>query len=181
MRESPPQILDTNRLYRDYATAVTRWASSLSRSHRDAEDIVQDVFLVVERQRATLAPLRSPAAWLYQITHNIVRRRWRDKLRGATSKGLDALVDDAPSPFDSLERRQSLEQVERAFVALGPRDQRLIWLSDVQGIPTAQISRLTGIRPETLRVRRHRARRQLTRRVRHALGTWRPAPECRAP
>jgi RNA polymerase sigma factor (sigma-70 family) len=173
MRAFPPSTapgpLDTARLYRDYLAAVTRWASRLARPPLDAEDVVQEVFLVVERRRATLPPLRSPAAWLYRITHNIARNHWRDRARHATTIAsphwLEELIDETPGPLEDLERRRSLAQVQQAFVALGRRDQRLIWLCDVQGIPSARVSALTGIKPQTLRVRRHRARLQITRRM----------------
>jgi RNA polymerase sigma-70 factor, ECF subfamily len=171
MRAFPAgEALDTAQLYRDYGVAVARWASRLASSPLDAEDIVQDVFLVVERRRGKpLPPLRNPSAWLYRITHNIARRRWRDKYRRVTAAAsahwLDEAVDETPSPFDDLERRRSMECLQRAFVALGPRDRRLIWLCDVQGVSTERICALTGIRPQTLRVRRYRARLQITRRI----------------
>jgi RNA polymerase sigma factor (sigma-70 family) len=164
-----PGTLDTAALYRDYVAAVTRWANRLARPPLDAEDLVQEVFLVVERRRGSLPPLHSPAAWLYRITHNIARNQWRARDRHATTAAspqwLAELIDETPGPLEDLERRRSLERVRRAFVALGRRDQRLIWLCDVRGVPSARVSALTGIKPQTLRVRRHRARLQITRRI----------------
>src|SRR4051812_49371200 len=140
--------LDTGRLYRDYATAVTRWAGRLARSAADAEDIVQEVFLVVERRRATLPPLQNPAAWLYRITANIVRRRWRDKTRHAlaASQLLDAFIDESPSPLDDLEHRRTMERLDLALGSIGAKDRRLLWLCDVRRMPTSRISALTGIK-----------------------------------
>jgi RNA polymerase sigma-70 factor (ECF subfamily) len=160
--------LDTGRLYRDYAVAVTRWAGRLARSASDAEDIVQEVFLVVERRRATLPPLHNPAAWLYRITANIVRRRWRDKTRHALAAAqlLEAFIDESPSPLDDLEHRRTMERLDEAFGSIGAKDRRLLWLCDVRRMPTSRISALTGIKPQTLRVRRFRARMQIARRMR---------------
>jgi RNA polymerase sigma-70 factor (ECF subfamily) len=160
--------LDTARLYRDYATAVTRWAGRLARSATEAEDIVQEVFLVVERRRSSLPPLRNPAAWLYRITANIVRRKWRDSSRHALAhtQWLEGFVDESPSPFDDLERRRQMERLDEALASLGSKDRRLLWLCDVRRLPTSRISALTGIKPQTLRVRRFRARMQIARRIR---------------
>jgi RNA polymerase sigma-70 factor (ECF subfamily) len=160
--------LDTGRLYRDYAAAVTRWAGRLARSAADAEDIVQEVFLVVERRRATLPPLHNPAAWLYRITANIVRRRWRDKTRHAlaASQLLDGFIDESPSPLDDLEHRRTMERLDLALGSIGAKDRRLLWLCDVRRMPTSRISALTGIKAETLRVRRYRARMQIARQMR---------------
>src|SRR4051812_42461465 len=114
MRASPPSTasLDTAQLYRDHVAAVTRWASRLARPPLDAEDVVQEGFLVGERRRGNLPPLRSPAAWLYRITHNIARNQWRDRARHATTTAspqwLEELIDEKPGPLEDLERRRSL-------------------------------------------------------------------------
>jgi RNA polymerase sigma factor (sigma-70 family) len=160
--------LDTGRLYRDYATAVVRWAASLSRSPVDAEDIAQEVFLVVERRRSCLPDLRNPASWLYRITANIVRRRRRDRNRRglARAQWLDEVANDIPSPFDDLEKRRQMESLDKALGSLGAQDRKLLYLCDVRRMPTKQISALTGINPHTLRVRRFRARMQIARRMR---------------
>jgi RNA polymerase sigma factor (sigma-70 family) len=157
--------VDTARLYREYAPSVTRWAGRLSRSVEDAEDIVQEVFLVVERRRANLPSLRNPAAWLYGITSNVVRRRWRTRSRQALTGAdwLEAVADESPSPFDDLERRRLMASLDRALGSLAARDRRLLWLCDVRRLPTSRISALTGIKPQTLRVRRFRARAQVAR------------------
>jgi RNA polymerase sigma-70 factor (ECF subfamily) len=168
--DGDPIDLDTGRLYRDYAAAVTRWAGRMARSASDAEDIVQEVFLVVERRRGSLPMLRNPAAWLYRITANIVRRRWRDKTRHALARAQlqESFVDESPTPFDDLEHRRTMERLDRALGAIGAKDRRLLWLCDVRRLPTSRISALTGIKPQTLRVRRFRARMQVAQQMRDA-------------
>jgi RNA polymerase sigma-70 factor (ECF subfamily) len=167
---APPCQVDTDRLYRDYATAVARWAGRLVRSPADVEDIVQEVFLVVERRRFSLPALQNPASWLYRVTTNIVRRRWRDQGRHGVSRPqwLDDLADDTPSPLDEVERRRLMESLDRAMDSLRDQDRKLLWLSDVRCLPTSRISEMTGIKPQTLRVRRFRARLQIARRLREA-------------
>jgi RNA polymerase sigma-70 factor (ECF subfamily) len=167
MRNDSPanNELDTARLYREYAPAVSRWAGRLARSASDAEDILQEVFLVVARRRASLPLLHNPGAWLYGITTNVARRRWRDRSRHALADqpGLDALVDESPSPFDDLAQRRLMESLDRALGRLQAWDRRLLWLCDVRHMPTSRISAITGIKQQTLRVRRFRARRQIAR------------------
>jgi RNA polymerase sigma-70 factor (ECF subfamily) len=172
MLKSPPGPVDTDRLYRDYGAAVARWAGRLA-APSDAEDITQEVFLVVERRRATLPPLRCPAAWLYGITLNLARRRWRERSRQAEVRAQwrdEPADDDRPSPFDELESRRRLQRLEQAMAGLPTVDQHLIWMWDVERLPTARISALTGIKPQTLRVRRFRARSKIARRLGVAQG-----------
>jgi RNA polymerase sigma-70 factor (ECF subfamily) len=166
-KTSQPEI-DTDRLYRDYGAAVARWATKLARSAVEAEDIVQEVFLVVHRRLGELPELRSPAPWLFRITENIVRRRWRTQLRTGKSRAgiAEQAPQTAPSPLDELERRRMLQRLEAAMRDLHAEDRKLLWMCDVRRMPTASVTALTGIKPQTLRVRRFRARMQIAQRLR---------------
>jgi RNA polymerase sigma-70 factor (ECF subfamily) len=155
--------VDTAALYRDYGAAVARWATKLARSAHEAEDIVQEVFLVVHRRLGELTELRSPAPWLFRITENIVRRRWRNQLRSGRSRVgmMEQAPEAAPSPLDELERRRMLQRLEQALEELGAEDRNLLYLCDVRRLPTSDVTAMTGIKPQTLRVRRFRARAQI--------------------
>jgi RNA polymerase sigma-70 factor (ECF subfamily) len=155
---------DTAQLFREYAAHVGRWAARLSGSPSDTEDIVQEVFLAVHRQQAAARDIRSPPAWLLQITKNVVRHVWRTRWRAARRADAldrDAPVAAAPDPLAELERRRAAEHLHRALEALDHRYRQVYWLSEIQGLPSSTVAALTGLSPEALRVRRFRARRQL--------------------
>ena len=163
---------DTARLYRDYAAAVARWASKLTRSSSEAEDVVQEVFLVAHRRLPELPPLRNPAPWLFRITTNVVRHRWRDQKRRMVNKRvpMPETAATGPSPLEILERNRQIDRLEQAMSTLHAEDRRLLWLCDVRCLPTSRVTAMTGIKPETLRVRRFRARAQIARQVREQTG-----------
>jgi RNA polymerase sigma-70 factor, ECF subfamily len=164
----PKPEYDTDQLYRDYGVAVARWAAKLGQSPSETEDTVQEVFMVVHRRLGEVPELRNPASWLFRITENIVRRRWRDQLR--TGRSQVGMVEEtpatAPSPLDELERRRMLKKLEAAMGDLPAEDRRLLWLCDVRQLPTSSVTALTGIKPQTLRVKRYRARMQIAQRLR---------------
>ncbi len=163
---------DTARLYRDYASAVARWASKLTRSSSEAEDVVQEVFLVAHRRLPELPPLRNPAPWLFRITTNVVRHRWRDQRRRMVNKRvpMPETAATGPSPLEILERNRQIDRLERAMSTLHAEDRRLLWLCDVRCLPTSRVTAMTGIKPETLRVRRFRARAAIARHVQEQTG-----------
>jgi RNA polymerase sigma factor (sigma-70 family) len=146
---------DVERLYRDYGAAVRRWAMLFSRSHNDAEDIVQEVFLVAHRHRGELPALRQPAAWLFRIVQNVARRLWRRRrrCRAVSPDLLVDLPDGSPTPLDMLEERRLGAHLQRALATLSERDRRLL-LGD----------RRPG--PDLVRVWRHRARLRVARYLR---------------
>src|SRR5438552_12528463 len=73
--------LDLEQLYRRHGERVSRWVKRLW-GERDAEDVLHEVFMVVQRR---LPDFRGDAAlttWLYAITMRVVTaRRRKERLR----------------------------------------------------------------------------------------------------
>ena len=166
--DAPVRIFDTARLYRDFAPAVRRWAAKLNRHPAEVEDIVQEVFLVAHRRLPDIPALRHPAPWLFRITANVVRHRWREQRRRGDLRRLQLAEqpEAGPTPLEDLEHRQKLHRLSHALEALDAEDRNLLWLCDVRCLPTSRVTAMTGIKPQTLRVRRFRARLVMARLIR---------------
>jgi RNA polymerase sigma-70 factor (ECF subfamily) len=159
-----PCPLDPDRLFRDHALRVGRWAARLSGSASEADDIVQEVFMTVLRHPPAGEALQQPLAWLLGITRNVVRHVWRSRQRAEARFercDLDELVAPEPDPHHALERHEATQRLHAALRALDAGHRQVCWLSDVEELPPARVEALTGLRPATLRVRRFRARRRL--------------------
>jgi RNA polymerase sigma-70 factor, ECF subfamily len=117
------------RLYRRYASFLFRVAArSLDRG--TAEEIVQDVFMVVWRGAAVFTPERGTfRAWVLQIVHfrvlNELRRRRRRPQPQPDPDGvvLASLPDDGPEPEDFAVRK-ALRPVIRSACEELPRPVR---------------------------------------------------------
>jgi RNA polymerase sigma-70 factor (ECF subfamily) len=164
-RQSP----DTDHLYRNYGAAVRRWATQLAGSRSDAEDIVQEVFLVVHQRRAELPALRHPGSWLFRIVENVARHLWRRRRRAPAlaTERLTELPDHSPTPLDLLVERRLRDNLSQALAALSERDRRLLVLGDLR---RATLAAPPDLNPDTVRVWRHRARLRLARSLRQLEG-----------
>ena len=108
-------------LYSRYARLIFHLAArTLDRPA--AEEIVQDVFLVVWRQAATFDPTRGLfRPWVLQITHfrilNELRRRSRQPQLELDPDGLHlaSLPDDSPEPAEEDVRRL-LRELEKKYL-----------------------------------------------------------------
>jgi RNA polymerase sigma-70 factor (ECF subfamily) len=166
--ETAPPTYDTARLYRDYAGKVTRWATKLTGSKSDADDLVQEVFLVVHRRLPSLAGVESPGPWLLAMTRNLARHLWRQRGRSAKrvqSWRLEWEPTAPPNPLEQLEMRRAAQQVEQAMASLDERYREIYWLCEVKKLPSAKVAAMTGLNKDTLRVRRFRARKQISKRL----------------
>jgi RNA polymerase sigma-70 factor (ECF subfamily) len=161
-------VYDTAKLYRDYSAKVSRWANRLTRSASDADDIVQEVFLTVHRRLPALDNVHSPGPWLLKMTLNVARHLWRARGRSAKrerSWESQCLPSVPPSPLEELEMRRAAEQLETALASLDDRYRQIYWLCEIKRLPSAKVAALTGLNPDTLRVRRFRARVQIAKRL----------------
>jgi RNA polymerase sigma-70 factor (ECF subfamily) len=150
-----------------YQRALYTHAYRILSNDAQAEDAVQDAFLLAYRGRATFRG-GSFKAWLFRILTN----RCLDLLREAKRHGtvpLDPSTDDAdeprPDPVDvgpSVEELAStselLRHVESALDQV-PVEQRVaVLLRDVQGFDYDEIARITSSELGTVKSRIHRGR-----------------------
>ena len=139
------------RLYERYCRMVH--AIVLARAPRsEADDLVQDVFMLALRR---LAGLREPNAfggWLAMIARN----RATDFLRTAhatTELEETALRQEAPSP-ESARALDAIRSLPDAY-------KETLLMRLVEGMTGPEIAERTGLTPESVRVNLHRGMKQL--------------------
>lgn len=78
----------------DYSQKLYNRAFYLLNSTSDAEDLVQDVFVIAFEKFAQFQGKSSPLTWLMAILHNKVSDRYRLKYKGETKISLDLFFDE---------------------------------------------------------------------------------------
>jgi RNA polymerase sigma-70 factor (ECF subfamily) len=144
VREGRPGAFE--RLYARYARMVH--GILLARvPRRDAEDLVQDVFLTVHRRLNTLREARAFGGWLAMIARN----RAMDHLR--RERGSIELSEDV-----AVAARRDAEAAEAldAIRALPEAYREPLILRLVEGMTGPEISERTGLTPGSVRVNLHR-------------------------
>lgn len=142
-------------------------------SPQDAEDLVQETYLLAFRKWHQFEGSSSPATWVYTIAARACQRRQRRRAgepeRMASLSGLSPLADGpvadlpapGPGPLDAQLRREAREHVERALTRL-PRPYRMaLVLKDLVELPVAEVAEILGLKPATVKTRVRRARLRL--------------------
>lgn len=175
----PTGPISIAQLYREHARNVTRWAVRLAGPSLEVDDVVQEVFLVAQRQLRGFRGDSSTLSWLFGITRNIVRDRLRrDRVRRLLLLQFSPREEElGPSPVDVLERRESARLVYRALDRLPEIYRTPFILFEIDGMSGAEIAELLGLPQATVRVRLHRARGMFLKRLRKL---ERPSREGRA-
>jgi RNA polymerase sigma-70 factor (ECF subfamily) len=152
-------------LVEPHLDALFRAAFRLTRSRDDAEDLVQETCV---RACERLSELREPVkSWLLRVMHNLFvdgARRTKRSPVDRCDNGMDLAtsVCSSPTPEESLDSRQRLAQLERAWLRLEPGHRALLALR-AEGYTLPEISSITSISMHALTMRLYRARQNLTR------------------
>ncbi len=129
-----------------------------------AEDIVQETFLRAHRKRHTLRNDDKLAPWLYQIAYRLCLDHFRARVRQREDVTADPAAlkpSQTPSLEHMLERRQMSACVQRQILKLAHAYRSVIWLFDVLDFSLKETAAILGISEANVKIRLHRARRQL--------------------
>ena len=124
---------------------------------RDAEDLVQDVFLTALKRLPTLKDAAAFGGWLVVIARNRARDFYR-RGREVVEAGSDPAADEEP-------RRRALAILE-VVRTLPEAYRETLTLRLVEGMTGAEIAARTGLTPASVRVNLHRGMKQLRARLR---------------
>jgi RNA polymerase sigma-70 factor (ECF subfamily) len=179
--DSPEQDQDIyrarfERCFREHHARLLAFAMRRVGGREAAEEVVADTFAVAWRRR-DLIPA-DPLPWLYAIAANVIADQYRS-IRRRHDLGLRLVHEaraDAPGsdPAESLARRDAFAV---AFAQLGEQEQEVLRLVAWDGLEVREAARLLGCSQGAFRVRLHRARRKLARRLDAARST---DQECQA-
>jgi RNA polymerase sigma-70 factor (ECF subfamily) len=163
------------RLYQRLRGLVYRFARQMSGSANVAEDVTQEVFLILLRKAELYDPNRGAlSTYLVQITRNeILRRLGRD--RAFVSLDEDEREEDfSPNenlivngdPLGNLVRNEEIEAVRQAVLALPLHYREVVVLCELEEMSYTEAAALLGCAVGTVRSRLHRARALLKERLR---------------
>ena len=135
------------RLFDVHRDGVHRYVRALGIPDRDAEDVVQDVFLALFHHVARGRPRTNLRGWIFRVGHNLALRHLKREARRRRAgahlvSGWTA--DAAPSPEDRYASRQRRVRLAAAVNALPVRERRCLQLR-AEGLRYREIARVLGL------------------------------------
>jgi RNA polymerase sigma-70 factor, ECF subfamily len=128
---------------------------------QDAEDLVQDAFLIALRRVDTVRPGHPFAPWFFRILVNRGMNARRDRARRFTAAIPEQAAAPTAPPSAAVERHELRDRVRAVLDGLPERERIVIELADLEGFTSREIGEILGIPAGTVRWELHRARGEL--------------------
>ena len=160
-----------SRLINNYKNMVYNLAYRMSNNPHEAEDISQEAFMRAYQSLAHFNSSCKFSTWLYQITLNIIRDRF--KKRELNYVSLDAPIETEDSefyhqPVDStnnpeqiIAQKENLRAIQQAILSLPLKYREVIVLRHLQDLSYIEIANILKLPQGTVKIRLYRAREQL--------------------
>jgi RNA polymerase sigma-70 factor (ECF subfamily) len=163
MSSSPAPSFEAEAL--PHLDTLYRVALRLTANPAAAEDLVQDTMLRALRAWGTFRPGSNARAWLVTILRNQFISGWRSGRRGAQPVDVEAIPElpdlADPDPEGRFFAELVDEEVLAALDRLPEEFREVIVLSDLEGLPYAEVAEALDIPVGTVKSRIFRGRRIL--------------------
>ena len=142
-------------------------------NQEEAEDLVQETFLRVYKNRRAYRKVAKFSTWIYTIAGNLakteLRKRRRRRIFSITDLGYEEkdyeISDKAFNPEDQVNGLITEEIVQKEIENLSPKFREVIILRDIQELSYEEISKIVRIPLGTVKSRVNRGRLKLQERL----------------
>ena len=143
----------------------------------DAEDVIQETFLRVFKNKHLYRNIAKFSTWIYTIASNLakteLRRRRRRRILSLSKMGYEDRDYDLPDSYSSPERivdgEMKDQMIRKEIEDLPIRFREVIVLRDIQEFSYEEISKILKIPIGTVKSRVNRGRLRLQKRLQHLL------------
>ncbi len=174
-------------LIRPFERMVYLTLISVLQNETEAEDAAQETVISAYRHLAAFRGDAKFSTWLTSIAINEGRKRLR-KAKGAAEESIEEqeeghegdftpapLTDWREIPLEALERKELREALRSAVAELPGIYRQVFILRDLEELNIEETAQALGINPGAVKVRLHRARMMLQKRLVPFLKTTAPA------
>jgi RNA polymerase sigma-70 factor (ECF subfamily) len=142
---------ETAIFYRQLRKPLLRYLVSIGLSVDEAQDVVQDAFVSLQRHLAANGSRENIRSWLYRVAHNQARNRQTsyDRRFAAPLDGEIETILDERTPERALLEKEKFRELASAIGLLSERERECLLLRG-GGLRYREIAEVLGIPPSTV-------------------------------
>lgn len=148
-------------LYQQHFDFVWKCARAFGTTPHEIDDVVQDVFIVLQRRFGDLREDAVVRSWIYGITRRVVssHRRGRERASRASVE-IDTLKSSGPSPLAATEHGMQVRLLLTLLERLDERKREVFVLSEILELSGREIAETLGVPMNTVYSRLRAAREE---------------------
>lgn len=140
-------------LYDLYAPRLYAFCLHVSKSREDTEEIVQDTFVWLWRNKSSLPPQKSLSTILFLRTRHLLINLYRANLNSPQYKDYLTCRELASgsSASEDLDYQDLLATINKAMTQLSETQQKVVRMVKLEGSPVKEVSEKLGLTEQTVR------------------------------
>ena len=152
-------------LHAEHADFVWSTLQRFGVPHGDLEDVLQEVFVVVQRRLGTHDDACPMSAWIYGICRRVAANHRRRSARGGRPAvvDLEELADPGRDPEEVFAAREAERQLVEVLDAMDLDRRAVLVMYEIDEMPCEQIAALVGVPVGTVYSRLHAARKEFAK------------------
>lgn len=161
-----------NELVGRYANKIYGTALRITRNPSAAEDVLQEVFIILVEKLHTFSSEYKFSTWLYSVTANASFSHLRSEKKHRNSVSFEEYLSSAesgagtgadlssrvPGSDETLSTREWMEKIERAVSELPTAYRVVFHLRDVEGLSNVEVAEILNLTLPNVKSRIRRAR-----------------------
>ncbi len=151
-------------IYKAMSGFVYNVALRIICNREDAQEVTQEVFLIMHQKLKEFRFESSLKTWMYRIAVNCALNSFR---KTANLKNKFVEYEDTPETVIDSETHQAIEKehfntlVDKALSVLNPKQRACIVLRNIEGLSYEEIAKALGVNVNTVRSNLKRAREKM--------------------
>jgi RNA polymerase sigma-70 factor, ECF subfamily len=154
------QSAELTLLFRTHVDFVWRVLRRFGLSEAEADDGVQEVFLVVAQKLSSYEERGAMRAWLFTVARQVANHARRADARRQRRNQLSDPPSAYPDPDQAVERQEVAALVEKFLGQLDEGQGMVFYLSEVEGLSAPEIAGALALELSTVYGRQRLSRKQ---------------------
>ncbi len=151
-----------------FKNKLYRYALRIAGNTFEAEDIVQEVLIKIWKKKEQFLSIDNKEAWCMTITRNLaIDKKRARKMKISSIDDYHHIGDRESTPSEALEMSETMKTIMSHIDALPERQKSVVHLRDVEGFTYKEISEMTSLSVDQVKVTLHRARKTLREKLRN--------------
>ena len=152
-------------LYLKYATKTEEFLYRMLKDHSEAEDITQDIFLKIWRNRTSIGAVDAFGPYLFRMARNAVYDRFDNRSVRENYARRASLLPEYELPDSAIDSRDLLLLIRMVVEKMPEQRRRIFRMSREEGLLNAQIAEQLSISRRTVENQISRALAELRKLV----------------